>query len=152
MTALLIPNNSEPLAGPNTGISVEFGDSWNSAVAKLNQASSQVGVNTVNFGAVPGASDTSTAITGQTNIVAGSSVDAWIICTATADHSADEHWVDPPIIYAGNIVPGTGFSIYAKSNNDAAGIDSPAYEQYALGAPSAPVLSYGLWSVAWQWL
>lgn len=149
MTALLIPNNSEPLAGPNTGVSVEFGDSWNAAVAKINQAASQAGTTTVNFGSAPGAADTSTTITGQTNIVAGSSVDAWISPTATADHSVDEHWVDPPAIYAGNIVPGVGFTIYAKCLGDGGGARDGGGQnsQYA-----GNTVCYGQWSVAWQWL
>lgn len=151
MTALLIGNNSEPLAGPNTGTSVEFGDTWNAAVAKLNQAASQAGQTTVNFGVAPGATDTSTTITGQTNIVAGSSVDAWIIAAPTADHSADEHWVDPPLIYAGNIIPGVGFTIYAKCNDNPGGPD-PAFYELAAGNNSGGVNCYGAWSVAWQWL
>lgn len=151
MTALLIGNNSEPLGGPNTGTSVEFGDSWNTAVAKLNQASSQAGQTTVNFGVAPGAADTSTVITGQPNIVAGSSVDAWIIASPTADHSADEHWADPPLIIAGNIIPGIGFTIYARCQGD----DGGGLDQFG-GAgnfqTSGVTVCYGAWSVAWQWL
>ena len=71
------------------------------------------GSTTVDFGAFPGATDTVATITGQASIGSGSLVEAWIFPTATADHSADEHWVDPPEVFAGNVVAGTGFTIYA---------------------------------------
>jgi hypothetical protein len=75
--------------------------------------SGATGTTTVNFGAFPGATDTSVDVTGQATIAAGSVVDAWIRPEATGDHSADEHMVEPVRIYAGNIVAGTGFTIYA---------------------------------------
>lgn len=75
------------------------------------------GTTTVNFGAFPGATDTSVPVTGQAGIVAGSLVEAWVRMEATADHSADEHMVDPPEIIAGTIVAGTGFTIYALTKN-----------------------------------
>ena len=70
---------------------------------------------TVNFGAFPGSSDARTTVTGQTGILSGSRVRAWIEATATTDHSADEHWVETIDVTAGNIVAGTGFTIYAKN-------------------------------------
>ena len=73
------------------------------------------GSTTVNFGAFPGTSDASVTIAGQASIGAGSKVKAYIIATATADHSADEHWAETLDVMAGNIVPGTGFTIYAKN-------------------------------------
>jgi hypothetical protein len=75
------------------------------------------GTTTVDFGAFPGASDTSVVITGQTGILAGSLVEAWIFPTATADHSADEHMYDTLEVRAGNVVAGTGFTIYAYCEN-----------------------------------
>jgi len=75
------------------------------------------GFTTVNFGAFPGSSDTLVNITGQAAILAGSFVEAWIFPTATADHTADEHWVEGIKIVAGNIVAGTGFTIYARNDN-----------------------------------
>lgn len=91
------------------------------------------GTATLNFGAFPGASDTSVAVTGQTGIVAGSTVDAWIRPVATADHSADEHLVETLDVVAGNIVAGTGFTIYGINE----GIGDTRL--------------YGQWTVAWQW-
>ena len=70
------------------------------------------GTTTIDFGAFPGTSDTSVAVTGQAGIVAGSLVEAWIRPVATADHSADEHMVETLKVFAGNIVAATGFTIY----------------------------------------
>ena len=96
------------------------------------------GTTTVDFGAFPGASDTSVAVTGQAGIVAGSIVGAWLRPVATADHSVDEHVVETLRVEAGNIVAGTGFTIYAVNTNQ---ISDPR------GSPRL----YGLWTVAWAW-
>ena len=73
------------------------------------------GTATINFGANPGGTDTQIVITGQTGILAASSmVDAWIVPATTSDHSPDEHFAEPIEIMAGNIVDNTGFTIYAK--------------------------------------
>jgi len=70
------------------------------------------GTTTIDFGAFPGSSDTSVAVS-QPSILSGSLVEAWIMPTATADHSADEHWIEPIKVMAGNVVAGVGFTIYA---------------------------------------
>lgn len=122
------------------------------------------GATTVNFGAFPGASDASVTITGQTGILAGSKVKAYIIATATSDHSADEHWLETIDVMAGNIVPGTGFTIYAKNTNM---LSEPVAEQWAgtrLAGPGTGVKQirpdngggkgtrlYGEFTVAWEW-
>jgi hypothetical protein len=88
------------------------------------------GVTTVDFGALPGKTDASVAVTGQASIISGSSVRVSLRPTATADHSADEHWVEEMDVMAGNVSAGTGFTIYAKTRNRRL---------------------YGQWSVAWNW-
>jgi hypothetical protein len=70
------------------------------------------GTTTITFGASPGGTDTSVAVTGQGTILAGSLVEAWISPVASADHTADEHLVDSIYIVAGNVVASTGFTIY----------------------------------------
>lgn len=72
----------------------------------------------------------SVAVTGQANIVVGSKVEAFLRLEATADHSADEHRVECLKITAGNIVIGTGFTIYGEANLQA----------------------YGLWNIDWVWI
>ena len=71
------------------------------------------GTTSLNFGTFPGNTDTSVAVTGQTAILSGSLVEAWILPKATTEHTADEHWMENIQVTAGNIVAGTGFTIYA---------------------------------------
>lgn len=97
----------------------------------------------LDFGAFPGKTDATVTVTGQTAITGSSLAEAWVVPTATADHSADEHWVDPPAVMAGSVTAGAGFTIYGAvrtradaSNSNARG-DSPRV--------------YGKWTVAWVW-
>lgn len=69
----------------------------------------------VDFGAFPGATEASVAITGQAAIIATSLVEAWVSANQTSpasDHNSDDIVIDPVTCYAGDIVPGTGFTIY----------------------------------------
>lgn len=121
------------------------------------------GTATVNFGAFPGASDTSVAVTGQAAILSGSLVEAWLYPVATADHSADEHLAETITVMAGNVVAGTGFTIYALNNSETneplelvgvGGFRSTATSVYGTSQPSAGgrgTRIYGQWTVAWVW-
>lgn len=121
------------------------------------------GQTTVNFGAFPGSSDTSVAVTGQAGILAGSLVEAWIRPEATADHSADEHVFETIRVVAGNVVPGTGFTIYALNTNTlnepltepgVGSFRSAATTVYGYIKPAVGgkgTLLYGTWTVAWVW-
>lgn len=106
------------------------------------------GTATLDFGAFPGSTDATVVVTGQTSILAGSLVEAWIFPTATTDHSADEHWVDPPEVYAGNVVAGTGFTIFGvnKKRSDT----GPASDSTRVRNIDAPRL-YGQWTIGWVW-
>lgn len=101
--------------------------------AKLDSISGGLtsGTTTVNFGAFPGSTDASVDVTGQTGILAGSKVKAWIMATATADHTADEHLIDPPRVAVGPVGAGVGFTIYAFTTNTRR--------------------HYGAYTVAWEW-
>lgn len=69
------------------------------------------GTATVDFGSTPSTHAT-VAVTGQASLGSGSAVGAWIDgTTATADHSADEHVVEPLQVTVTNKVAGTGFTI-----------------------------------------
>ncbi len=98
------------------------------------------GTATLNFGVFPGVSDTSVVVINQSGIVAGSVVQAWLLPVATADHSADEHNAETLKIIAGNIVPGTGFTIYGLNNSQ---LDDPVGHGTRI---------YGAWNVAWIWV
>ena len=101
------------------------------------------GTTTINFGTFPGATDATVTVTGQAAITTSNLVEAWINPTATSDHTADEHWVDPPEVFAGNIVNGTGFTIYgvikkrAEIGPSSRSVDVPRI--------------YGQWTVNWVW-
>lgn len=126
----------------------------------------------VNFGAFPGQSDASATIIGQAAILAGSLVEAWIMPRATADHSEDEHTVEPLRAFALNIVAGTGFTVRVVNDNRlsepieliphntsivtasattiAVKLAEPSQRSGALGGALPRV--YGRWTVGWVWL
>jgi hypothetical protein len=95
------------------------------------------GTATLDFGAFPGASDASVAVTGQGAIVAGSLVEAWVRPVDTADHTADEHRIESLKVIADTIVAGTGFTIYGYYDGPIVGKDK--------------CWLYGAWSIAWAW-
>jgi len=114
------------------------------------------GTVSLDFGAFPGKSDASVAVTGQAGIVAGSLVEAWIRPVATADHTADEHMVETIKVFAGNIVAGTGFTVYGFNTNQ---INEPTpvrnerfrNTKYEALNDGKGTLLYGAFTVAWVW-
>lgn len=128
------------------------------------------GTATLDFGAFPGASDASVAVTGQAGIVAGSLVEAWIRPVATADHTDTEHMVETLKVFAAAIVAATGFTIYGFNTSQqnepveatpnantmqevsATTINNknvqPAQKEYGGGAGTR---IYGTWTIAWAW-
>jgi hypothetical protein len=84
----------------------------------------------LDFGPTP-VSNTFLAIA-QPTILAGSLAEAWVWPLVTADHTADEHLVEPLHVYAGDVVAGVGFTIYLLAR-DLNG-------------------SFGKWSIAWVWV
>lgn len=117
------------------------------------------GTATLNFGAFPGSSDTSVAVTGQTSILSNSLVEAWIYPVATADHTADEHWVETVKVDAGNVSAGVGFTIYGRNTNQ---INEPVVsltpsrtnlssDQQYIKAGGKGTSLYGQFTVAWVW-
>ena len=138
---------------------IVFQDGSSQATAVVVNA----GVATVDFGAFPGSSDASVVITGQSGILAGSRVLAFIMATATADHTADEHWLETISVVAGNIVPGVGFTIYARNTNSVNEPSVPVLGTINVGPgtgvnavrPSAGpegTLLYGQFTVGWHWI
>lgn len=73
------------------------------------------GTATIDFGNAPGGNYATVAVTGQTGIASDSKVEAWMMRTSTADHNLEEHMIAPIRLTCGNIVVGTGFTIYAVS-------------------------------------
>lgn len=92
----------------------------------------------LNFGIYPGGSDATVAVAAP-NIEADSLVEAWLTPQATADHTADEHLIEPLRVMARNVVAGVGFTI--------AGVNT---SQLAAPGQVAPTI-WGQWAVAWVW-
>lgn len=121
------------------------------------------GTTTIDFGAFPGASDASVNVTGQAGILGTSLVEAWLYPSATADHSADEHMLETIKVTAGNIIAGTGFTIYAINTSQlnepletpgASKFRSVAGTSYGFTGNSiggAGTRIYGQWTAAWVW-
>lgn len=129
------------------------------------------GTTTLNFGSFPGGSDTLVNITGQTAITPSSFVEAWLVPTATADHTADEHLVETIKVLAGNIVNGVGFTIYGintgqineplqevgsnrnhQSTGTAAANSGYGSNTHNRSVGGLGTRIYGQWTVAWVWV
>ena len=87
---------------------------WKKLTGTTN-AATHAGVVTVDFGS--GSTSAVAIVTGQDDILAGSALFAGLTAIATASHSADEHVIDGPVVMAGAVVPGVGFSIFAHAPN-----------------------------------
>jgi hypothetical protein len=124
------------------------------------------GITIVDFGAFPGKSDASVDVPGQTTIVAGSVVEAWIRPEQTADHSPDEHMMETLKVIAGAPVAGVGFTIYALNTSQLnEPLEPPGWNRLRLNATvvNQPTFSpapsiggmgtriYGKWTTAWAW-
>lgn len=130
-------------------------------------AAAHVGVATLDFGAFPGASDASVVVTGEVDILSGSTVNAWLSPATTADHTADEHLLESVKIMAGNISAGVGFTIYGINTSQInepvtpprgggristatdAGPGKQDQNNTDIGGEGTRI--YGTWNVAWQW-
>jgi hypothetical protein len=94
------------------------------------------GVTTVDFGAFPGGDFASITLTAADAFNPNAILMAQVAPIATADHSADEHLVDPPLVGAVSNSDGT-ITVSAVGN---------AYQNSPLPPDPMP---YGKWSVAW---
>lgn len=118
------------------------------------------GTAVLDFGAFPGSSHASVAVTGQAAIVAGSLVEAWIRAEATADHTADEHMMETLKVFAADIVGGTGFTIHGLNTSQ---LNEPLRAPAIKTGPTASINNpepsvggigtriWGRWTVAWAW-
>lgn len=105
----------------------------------------------VDAGALPGVESITVSVVAA-GCTTSSQVEAWLIPKDTADHSLDEHLVDPPSVVAHSPLAGS-FSVTLSARPDV-GI---AWYSIALrgGAGSklpskrSPVLVYGEWRIGW---
>lgn len=112
--------------------------------------SGNAGSAVLDFGVFPGSSDANIVVTGQASIVAGSILEAWIRPVNSSDHTADEHMIETIKIYAGNIIAGTGFTIYGFNDGQ---LNENRYQSEGRGreSNSRGTRIYGQWNVAWRW-
>ena len=88
------------------------------------------GLAELDFGAFPGDGNAEKVVTGEVDILSGSVLQVWVEPKDTADHTIDEHIIEPPLVSAGAIVAGVGFTIYGAALDE---------------------LAYGKWNIRWVW-
>ncbi len=119
------------------------------------------GTTTVDFGAFPGASHATFTVTGQTSILSGSLVEAWIVPIATSDHSADEHILAPLRVFVSDVVAGTGFTGHVVNTWQQPQREPEQWDRTRLAGPAGKVRPnitdsvafrcYGQYTVGWVW-
>lgn len=131
-----------------------------------------MGTAEIDFGAFPGSSHATVAVSGQAAIVLTSLVEAWIYPKATTDHSADEHLLETLKVAAQDIVAGVGFTIAAVNTSQLNEALLPLRGRGPTSISPNPTLSgalqsaqglqmrtkggngtrlYGKFTVAWAW-
>ena len=118
----------------------------------------------LDFGAFPGASDASVAVSqpGVSNHPT-SLAEAWLIPVATSDHSGDEHLLESVKVMVGPCVAGVGFTVYGVN---ASQVNEPL-ENIGQGRAATSVVGaqandqgtrggigtriYGRWTCGWVW-
>lgn len=130
-------------AGPAVGDSVVLSSNghlhtYDGASWVDNGSTVTSGVAEVDFGV--GLAETSLVVTGQSIITANSPVVVSLLARATANNTVDDHNLasEDIRVWAGAIVPGVSFTIFASTRVDA----SPGAERPALA---------GLHSIAWRY-
>lgn len=76
-----------------------------------------VGVSVIDFGGFPGSNEASVTVTGQSSILATSSVEAWLMAEASDDHTVNDATYASLLTAISCSVPtaSVGFTIYARS-------------------------------------
>jgi hypothetical protein len=84
---------------------------------------SGTGTATLDFGAMPGANEASVVVTGISTIGGSAKVEAFLMRSTSASHSANDHSYAALLtgLTCGDVVAGTGFTIYARSTEKLTG-------------------------------
>jgi hypothetical protein len=77
---------------------------------------SNKGVAYLDFGSTP--VDSADLFIADTNILAGSLVDAWLVAMPTSNNDLEEGMFSDLRVTAGNIVAGSGFTIMGRCKDD----------------------------------
>ena len=119
------------------------------------------GSTTIDFGAFPGSSHTTVDVVAA-GVISTSLVEAWIVPTATADHTADEHIVESVRVVGAYLSDGN-LRIHGLNTNEVQPPPTPLVVRKDLSArsrsgeavdahprPVAP-MPYGQFTVGWVW-
>jgi hypothetical protein len=87
------------------------------SIQRVDQNSFTASQAIIDFGAFPGHPDTSLFVNNG-SVTTDSIITAHVMAMDSDDHTADEHWADSPILVAGGIVVGSGFTIYGKAREN----------------------------------
>ena len=116
------------VAGSN--ISLTYNDGANTLTVASTGGAGNGGTATLNFGAAPGTNVATVTVTGQTTLLAGSRIKAWV-AGQTASHNAYEHATILPLAVSlaiSDVIAGTGFTIYGTTDLRLAGTVAVAWE------------------------
>lgn len=100
-------------------------------IIDVSSSTANVGTAVVDFGSPPADTIASVTVTGQGSILATSRILVEKRIEATTDHTQDETMIENWEPEVGNIVPGTGFTIYGKCTAGR---------------------TYGKFNVSWSWI
>lgn len=98
------------------------------------------GTVSLDFGAFPGATDTTLDVT-ATGVGPTNKVEAWLVPVATSDHSVDEHLIEE-IVVSGYYKTTNTITIAGRIALTAGGPGSRSNNAHRL---------YGTWTVGWVW-
>lgn len=84
---------------------------------------SGTGTATINFGAAPGSNEASVVVTGIAAIGGSAKAEAFFMRSTSSDHTANDHSYAALFtgLSCGDVVAGTGFTIYARSTEKLTG-------------------------------
>lgn len=112
------------------------------------------GVNTVDFGVFPGSLHATKAIAGQVGITADSRIEVWIDTKDSADHSADEHQLEPLRCGYRDVIADVGAGGGFTAVVTYAG-EHPMDERPFIRDPNDPKRNspraYGVFNIAFAW-
>jgi len=113
-----VPAQFNPIQGTNMVLSGTYPNITFSSTGGGGGGGSTIttGSAVLDFGVTPGTNFVSVNVTGQTLITGTSKIKAYKAIQATATHNEYEHILVPLNIAVGNIVAGTGFTIYATTD------------------------------------
>jgi hypothetical protein len=114
------------------------------------------GTDTIDFGVFPGSSHTTRTIA-DAGVLSGSVVEAWLRPVASADHSADEHRIEPIEVSAGDIAAGVSFVVHARYAGQLYEPNVPIGGRAPGGVgrnrptrTSWAPRAYGVWNITWR--